>query len=99
MQVGGHCLTFVGRLPSYLPWWRPNPMPYFFKKVVVITVLLAALTVSAFSQGPSWKSAMALFDQQHWAESASAFAAIEQQSPGKTDALLYRAHASRSWIR
>src|SRR5664279_5638207 len=68
-------------------------MPCFFKKVVVFTVLLAALALSAFSQGPSWKSAMALFDQQHWAESASAFATIEQQSPGKTDALLYRARS------
>ena len=36
---------------------------------------------------------MALFDQQHWAESASAFATIEQQAPGKTDALLYRARS------
>src|SRR5664280_578257 len=93
MQVGGHCPAFVGRLPSYLPWWRLNRMPYFFKKLVVITALLASLTVSAFSQGSSLKSAMALFDQQHWTEAASAFATIEQQSPGKTDALLYRARS------
>ena len=93
MQVGGHCPTLVGWIPLYLPRWRLNPMPNSFKKVVVIAVLLAALTASAFSQSPSWKSAIALFDQQHWAEAASAFATIEQQSPGKTDALLYRARS------
>ena len=68
-------------------------MHYSCKKVVVIAVVLITCVSPAFSQGASWNAAIALFNQQRWADAASAFATLEQQSPGRTDALLCRARA------
>lgn len=93
MRVAGHCRALVRRPPQYLPQQRLNRMPYSFQKVIVVAVLLATFVSSAFSRGLSWKTAVALFDQQHWAEAACAFATLERQSPGKTDALLFSVFA------
>jgi len=68
-------------------------MPHTRRNVILIAVLLITCVSPVVSQGASWHAAIALLNQQRWADAASAFATLEQQSPGKTDALLYRARA------
>jgi tetratricopeptide (TPR) repeat protein len=60
---------------------------------VLQTLIVLLLPLCALSQSGTWEQAQKLFQQQKWTEAASAFAAIEQASPGKTDAQLYRARA------
>jgi tetratricopeptide (TPR) repeat protein len=55
-------------------------------------IALAAMCFlsSSFCQSNDHDQAMNLFHQERWSEAASAFAALEKQQPGQTDALLYR---------
>lgn len=68
-------------------------MSYYRRRAIVIAVALSMFSSAARCQGPAWDAAMAQYNQQHWAEAASAFASIEQQSPKKSDAQLYQARA------
>jgi tetratricopeptide (TPR) repeat protein len=58
--------------------------------LLALTVISVALAGWSFSQTSDFDRAMVLFHNQNWAEAAAAFAALEKQQPGQTDALLYR---------
>jgi tetratricopeptide (TPR) repeat protein len=60
----------------------------FGEKVLIIGVLLSTVSVA---QTESCQQGSQLFYQHHWQEAAEAFQNCELGSPGKTDALLYRA--------
>lgn len=68
-------------------------MPRFSLRTVLLPLTVLALSFTVFAQNAAWKQAQTLFNQQKWIEASAAFAAIEQSSPGKTDALLFRARA------
>jgi tetratricopeptide (TPR) repeat protein len=65
----------------------------FSLRAVLLSLAVLALSVTALAQNAAWQQAQTLVNQQRWTEASAAFAAIEQNSPGKTDALLYRARA------
>ena len=58
--------------------------------LLAVTVISAVLAGWCFSQTSAFDRAMVLFHQQNWPEAAAAFAALEKQQPGQTDALLYQ---------
>ena len=58
--------------------------------LLAVTAVWVALAGSSFSQTSDFERATALFHEQRWPEAAAAFAAVEKQQPGKTDALLYQ---------
>lgn len=68
-------------------------MPRFALKLAALPLFLLVLPVLALAQAITWDQALALSNQQKWEQAASAFAAIEQASPARTDALLFRARA------
>ncbi len=55
----------------------------------LILAVCMAVAAKAFPQANGMQQAMSLFQQQRWAECATAFAQIEKGQPGATDALLY----------
>lgn len=58
--------------------------------LLAVTVISAVLAGWCFSQTSAFDRAMVLFHQQNGPEAAAAFAALEKQQPGQTDALLYQ---------
>ena len=54
-----------------------------------IVAICIAGPAKAFSQATDFQKAMISFQQEHWAECATAFQNVENQRPGATDALLY----------
>ena len=67
----------------------------FCRKVASFLFWIALPCIFATAQGSTANSkhAMELFRQQYWADAATAFAEVERETPGKTDALLFRAKA------
>lgn len=57
---------------------------------LLIIAVCVSVAVNAFPQANGMQQAMGLFQQQRWAECATAFEQIEKEQPGATDALLYR---------
>jgi hypothetical protein len=58
--------------------------------LLAVTVISAVLAGWCFSQTSAFDRAMVLFHQQNWPEAAAAFAALEKQQPGQTDAFLIK---------
>jgi tetratricopeptide (TPR) repeat protein len=56
----------------------------------VILLIAIALPVRISGQSGSCPTAVQMFRQRLWSDAAAAFEECEKQSPGKTDALLYR---------
>jgi tetratricopeptide (TPR) repeat protein len=63
------------------------------RRIHLVLTTAAICIVSAadsYSQADAWDQATALFQQHHWSEAATAFAAVENAQPGKTDAFLFQ---------
>jgi tetratricopeptide (TPR) repeat protein len=58
----------------------------FTRLTCVGTILLTCVCVA---ESPDFEKARALFQQQQWVQAATAFAEVERQEPGQTDALLF----------
>ncbi|HEV7218454.1 MAG TPA: tetratricopeptide repeat protein, partial [Terriglobales bacterium] len=56
---------------------------------LLILAVCMAVAARAFPQANGMQQAMVLFQQQRWAECATAFEKVEKDQPGATDALLY----------
>lgn len=63
------------------------------KRSTVWLIAASVLAGAAAAQTDSCQTAAAMFQTRNWAEAAVAYAECEKASPGKTDALLYRAKA------
>ena len=61
------------------------------EKVFIVVATIALLVTACFAQIEGCQQGDQLFHQHHWQEAAAAFQKCELESPGKTDALLYRA--------
>jgi tetratricopeptide (TPR) repeat protein len=62
-----------------------------YSSLLAVFAVSVALAGASFCQTSDFDRAMVLFRQQNWPEAATAFAALEKQQPGQTDALLYQA--------
>lgn len=72
---------------------RDNTMLKEPAKAIIASLLCAVCAAAAGQQPVAWENAMALFRQERWADAAAAFGQVENEAPGKTDALLYRGKA------
>ncbi len=61
----------------------------FSSTSTTLLTIAVCIAVPAFPQVNGMQQAMGLFQQQRWAECATAFAQIEKEQSGATDALLY----------
>src|SRR5215467_8342384 len=66
--------------------------PMACKRFLVAAACLA-LALAGHGESDLCQQAKDLFQSRRWSQSAAAFSECEQRSPGKTDALLYRAKA------